>query len=507
MLHRRTAASFIALLLLASCSGKNTAGTRGGDSELRETGGEWAAQVDLPVYAVHAALLPTTGNVLFYAGDAQIDLPLESFVWDPSTGETTRQILAENLFCSGGSLLDDGRLLVLGGAADLGVGISSAHIFDPATSTWSKKASMNRPRWYPTAIKLADGRVVAASGRGGESAVEVYDPKADRWAIVTGIDHTFDEYYPSLHLLPTGEIFNSGTGWEQKDTPPTGLVELTGAASGTWNELGLQAFPDRQEGAAVLSVDATTSPPTTSVMVIGGGLGSGRATVEAIDLTRLGDGPTWKRAADMHFGRTNVSAVALPDGTVLAIGGQTRGKKEKDPGVVLTPELYDPAANTWTDLAPMKSPRQYHSVAVLLPDGRVVAAGGINPAIASDREKAGDQFTMEIFSPPYLFAGPRPTVTSAPTSVRYGDTIDVGVDLPESEVRSVALVSPQAVTHHTDGDQRFLRLKVVGFDDGHLRIAGPANGNIAPPGFYMLFVVNARRVPSIAKFIHVGSGE
>lgn len=305
-------------------------------------------------------------------------------------------------------------------------------------------------------------------------------------------------------MLPTGELFNSGTGWEQKKTAPTGLIKLASATRGSWKDFGQQQFADRQEGAAVLAIDTTTSPPKTSVMVIGGGLSDSRNTVETIDLTNLGAAPVWKRAPDLTFGRTNVSGVMLPNGTTLAIGGQTKGKKEKEPGVVLTPELFDPVANTWTKQATMKKPRQYHSVAVLLPDGRVVAAGGINPAIASDKEKAGDQFNMEIFSPPYLFAGKRPVVTSNPASVTYGGTADIGVDVAVTEIASVTLVSPQAVTHHTDGDQRFVRLKVVGSAGGKLQVAMPANGNIAPPGFYMLFAVNQKGVPSIGKFVHIG---
>lgn len=473
--------------------------------------GKWAAPVALPVFAVHAALLPTTGKVLFFSGDAQIDLPLDSFVWDPATGATTRQTYGENLFCSGLTLLDDGRVLTIGGAADLGVGMASAYIFDPATSTWTKKAPMRKPRWYPTAIKMADGRVLGVSGRGGETAVEVYDPKINRWEVVAGLTHPFDEYYPALHLLPTGEIFNSGAGWTQRREAPTGLIKLTGPARGTWKSFGQQEFPDRQEGAAVLSVDATTTPPKVVVTMIGGGLGtdpaqpSNRGTVETIDLSNLAAPPQWKRAHDLHFGRTNVNAVVLPNGTILAIGGQTKGKKQHDPGAVKVPELYDPLTDKWTDMPPMKNPRQYHSTTILLPDGRVVAAGGIIPEIATDKTREGDQFNLEIFSPPYLSATSRPSVTTAPAKVVYGSTFEVGIDVPAADIQQVTLLTPQAVTHHTDGDQRFVRLKVVSSAAGKLQVAAPANGNIAPPGFYMLSVVNQKGIPSVSKFVHVGS--
>lgn len=509
MLIDRRLLPVLLLFALGACSppsdGEESSGTA-----LTETA-SWAPPVDLPVFAVHAALLPTTGKVLFFAGDAQIDLPLESFVWDPASGTTTRQTFGENLFCAGLSLLDDGRVLALGGAADLGVGMASAWIFDPETSTWLKRAPMSRPRWYPTAIKLADGRVLAVSGRGGESAVEVYDPTTNRWAIVTGLTHGFDEYYPALHLLPSGQIFNAGAGWTQRREPATGFIELTGLASGTWTAFGQQEFPDRQEGASVLSVDATTTPPRVVATMIGGGLGTNpsqqanNGTVETIDLSDLATAPAWKRARDMHFGRTNVNAVVLPNGTILAIGGQSRGKKESNPGAVKIPELYDPVTDTWTDMPAMKNPRQYHSTTILLPDGRVVAAGGIIPEIATDKTRAGDQFNLEIFSPPFLSAPSRPSITNAPSTVRYGDTFEVGVDVPPSDIRQVTLVTPQAVTHHTDGDQRFVRLKIVRGADGKLSVAAPTNGNVAPPGFYMLSVVDQHGTPSISKFVHVGS--
>ena len=495
-----------AVLVLAAC-GRYSSDELGSESAATAVA-SWTAPAELPVYAAHAALLPTTGKILYFSGDAQIGLPLESYVWDPATGASTRQTFPENLFCAGLSLLDDGRVITLGGAADLGVGTSAAYVFDPATEKWARKSSMSFPRWYPTSLKLADGRVLAVSGRGAVGSVEVYDPKLDEWRFVGGFTHDFDEYYPALHLLPGGQIFNSGAGWTQKDAAPTGLMTMTGRTSGTWTDFGLQQFPDRQEGAAVLFVDETTTPPKVVVTMVGGGLGTNpdqaadRATVETIDLTDLTAAPRWTRAHDMHFGRTNVNAVTLPNGTILAIGGQTRGKKQRNPGAVLVPELFDPQANTWTDMPEMKNPRQYHSTAILLPDGRVVSAGGINPAIAPDTTREGDQFNFEIFSPPYL-SGLRPSITAAPAKVVYGDTFEVGIDVAPADIRDVTLVTPQSVTHHTNGDQRFVRLKVIGGEGGKLRVAAPSTANIAPPGFYMLSVVNQRGVPSASKFVHV----
>jgi hypothetical protein len=526
--------AWLGLAGLVACHARGVGS--GADQPLTEENpGQWSSPIALPVYTVHAALMPTTGKVLFYSGDAEVGLPLESYVWDPATGSTEKQTLDENLFCSGAAILEDGRVLVLGGATTPGSPIASAHIFDPSTSTWSKTVPMSRARWYPTAVKLADGRVLAVSGRGGEDGIEVYDPTANAWTTVDGVSHSFVEYYPSLHLLPTGEIFNSGTGWTQRLATPTGFIAMTGPASGAWHDLGQQSFPDREEGTAVLHVDTSGDAARAEVMVIGGGLGpnlppvvadagadgddvdavspppvlptpagalSNRASVETIDLSDLSAAPTWQRAADLHFGRTNVNAVVLPDGSTLVVGGQTNGKFAFEPGMVLTPELYDPRTGSWRALAPMKTGREYHSVAVLLPDGRVTASGGVNPALGG---VAGDQMSMEIFSPPYLFKGPRPKVTLAPAAIVYGAAFDVGVDVPGA-IESAALIAPQAVTHHTDGNQRYVRLKILGSDEGVVHLRAPANGNLAPPGFYMLFLVNKDGVPSEARFVRIGKG-
>src|SRR5262249_26366626 len=150
----------------------------------------------------------------------------------------------------------------------------------------------------------------------------------------------------------------------------------------------------------------------------------------------------WTRLADIHFPRTNVNAVLLPDGKILVIGGQRNGKWAADPGAVLEAEMYDPSTNTWTPAAPMMFPRQYHSIAVLLPDGRVLPAGGVDPSPGAPQR---DQRAMEMFNPPYLAIGVRPTITTAPGSAAYGASFDV--DTPDAaRIDAVALLRPASVT-------------------------------------------------------------
>lgn len=464
--------------------------------------GTWEPLPDAPIFIVHAAVLHN-GKVLLWSGTAEVGDPLESRVWDPTTGTMTVQTYTEDLFCAGHAFLPDGRLCVAGGAPQNSM--DSTHIFDPVAETWTKVADMNDARWYPTVLTLPDGRILAASGTGAPE-LEIYDAAANTWTVIAGATRTFAELYPSLHLLPSGQIFYSRAGWAAADAlqTQTAYLTMTGPNSGAWTNLGQQQFADRQEGTGVIQIDTTTTPPATRVTVIGGGVSGAPTarnplTAETIDMTALAPPPAWTRTADMSFARTNVSGTLLPDGTIMAVGGQRNGKWNSDPQHVLEAEIYDPGADTWTATAPMTHPRQYHSIAVLLPDGRVLTAGGVDPSPGIVER---DQRSMELFSPSYLSHGPRPTISSAPATVAYGAAI--AVNTPDgADIDSVVLLRPCSMTHHTDAGQRYIKLPIVSQNATAVTAQGPADGNIAPPGHYMLFILNADAVPSEAAFVHL----
>jgi hypothetical protein len=193
----------------------------------------------------------------------------------------------------------------------------------------------------------------------------------------------------------------------------------------------------------------------------------------------------------MNIARYNENLVLLADGTVLAVGGGGGGGEFTNP--VLTPELYDPKTTLWTSLAPQTVQRTYHSTAVLLPDGRVVSAGSNNGAAA--------EITYEIFSPPYLFQGTRPVIQSPPTSLTYGEKFNI-ITAQASTITRVALVHPGATTHADDFDQRYVDLTFKIGAKG-VQATAPANGNQAPPGYYMLVIVNANGVPSVMPFVQL----
>lgn len=459
--------------------------------------GRWERLPDNDIFTVHAAMLHT-GKVLLWSGTAEVGLPLASRLWDPATGTMTGQNYGEDLFCSGHAFLPDGRLCVAGGAATPGVGIPSTHLFDPTTEQWTKVADMAQSRWYPTLLTLSDGRILAVSGRGGPTP-EVFDGAA--WQQVAGATRDFPELYPSLHMLPSGEVFYSRCGWNSSDLtqPATGYLRFTGPTAGTWSPLGAQAFPDRQEGVAVIHIDDSVTPPAARLYVFGGGY-SGQAnaqTGERIDLTALAPTPAWQRTADLSTRRVNVNATLLPDGTILVVGGHRAAGRFGANDPVFEAEIYDPQADSWTVQPPMQFPRGYHSVSVLVPDGRVLTAGGPGGPGGFD-----NQLNMEVFSPPYLFAGPRPTVTAAPSTVGHGDSITLTTP-DEAEIASVSLLRPAAITHHTDAGARYIRLAITGRGGGQLVTQAPTSANVAPPGWYLLFVVSNRGVPSVGRFIQL----
>lgn len=465
--------------------------------------GQWTSLPDLPVFVVHGALMHN-GLVVMWSGTAEVGYPDQSIVWNPATDARTTQAYDEDLFCAGQTFLADGRLLVAGGAP--ATTIRSTHIFDPATAIWSHLAAasnMNAPRWYPTLVPLDDGQVLAASGMPGVGPIEVFAPATNTWTVLAGANRNLSELYSSLHQIPSGEVFYSRAGWQVAADVTTAYLRRTGAASAAWTTLGAQAFPDRQEGTAVVQIDATQSPPTATVIVIGGGVSGihNAQSVEALDLTRLSPPPSWIRLADMNYRRTNVNGVLLPDGTVLAVGGQRNGKWAADPQPVMQPELYDPQTNRWTLMAPMAHPRQYHSIAILLPDGRVLSAGGIDPTLGGP--PARDQRHIEIFTPPYLLRGPRPRITGAPASVTWGASFNIqSTDSPR--IASVALLRPCAMTHHTDAGQRYVKLPITGHTAAQLTATAPGSGTIASPGFYMLFIIDSNGIPSEAAWIRIG---
>ncbi|HET8873201.1 MAG TPA: Ig-like domain-containing protein, partial [Gaiellaceae bacterium] len=453
--------------------------------------GEWGPVVDWPVVGVHVALLPN-GKVLAY--DSIGDNATETYpvhdhtratVWDPATGSQTPVTVDTgfNIFCSGLAHLVDGRMFMAGGNKDPQLnGIVQTHLFDPATNLWSLGPNMLGGRWYPTVTPLNNGEMLITSGR--VNTPEVRTLTGGLRALTTASLSL--PLYPWMDVAPNGKAFYSG--------PDQTLRTLDTGGTGTWQTLGQRDTINRDYGGHALF--------DVGKMLIAGG---GPSTKDARVVDVNGATPGVSATAPMTFGRRQHNLTVLADGTVLATGGNSSGAGLVDLNAGVYPaEQWNPATGQWRTLAPMQITRQYHSTALLLPDGRVLSSGGGICGTCDQVHYLAKN--AEIFSPPYLFQAdgtlaPRPTIDAAPASTSYGVAMEIETANPAS-ISKVALVRLGAVTHSDNMEQRYIPLS---FTAGATSIAAtaPANANVAPPGPYMLFIIDANGVPSVSRMVSV----
>ncbi len=523
--------------------------------------GRWLAPFDAEVPAVNLVLLQD-GRLLYWSGVEanEGDGPGQQtfFTTYPMSGESrileftsdgavvTVPVNAmgdgDDLFCSGQTMLPDGRILTSGGTHWHDVsqdhalfldGIKDARIFDPSTDTWSRVADMDLNRWYPSLFTAPDGTPIAASGIGNLANPqehwanwESYDVAGDDWGILAGTDDHLLPLYPRLHVLPGGALegqafySTAGTLWgpagEHPQQAEWSFLKGYDIAADTWHEYGRSTYGARQYASSVLLPADPAADHRPTIVSFGGTLQQGFAATrltEIIDAST--DPPTSRAGPDMIHARWHHNSVLLPTGQVITIGGGMYDNvvahgQENQP--VLPAELYDPATSSWTELAAMTVPRMYHSTAILLPDARILAAGHvplpnpdqvlrdtINPQTAETR--------MEIYEPGYLFRGERPVITSAPVRADYGQTFTLEVDYAGT-IDSVMFMRPGTTTHAFDSGQKATFAEVVSNVDGVLTVRAPANANVSQPGPHMVFVNGAHAdgaIPSVAAWVSLGT--
>ncbi|MEW6129281.1 MAG: galactose oxidase-like domain-containing protein [Acidobacteriota bacterium] len=445
--------------------------------------GDWSAVQSFPSVAIHATLLPN-GQVLFWARDDS-RLDSDTWTWDPKTN-TFQTIFNPytHLFCAGHSLLPDGRLLATGGHHfDNFRGEPHTNIFDYRTNSWSKAPDMNAGRWYPTNTTLANGEVLVVAGtdinRDNNTLPQVFQTNGT-WRSLTAAELALPTY-PFMFLAPNGKVFYAGP---EEDTR---FLDTKG--TGKWTVGPRSNFGFRDYGSAVMYAPG-------KIILIGGGIAPPTNSCEIIDLNSAN--PQWRYTAPMNFARRQHNATLLPDGRILVTGGTSSPGFNDPSDSVFAAEIFDPKTETWTLLDSCVERRLYHSVALLLPDGRVLSAGGGLPAAGGSDY---DHDNAEIFSPPYLAKGSRPTISFAPSKFSYGNKISITT--PDIQnISMVSLIRLSSVTHSFNMEQRFIQLNFAK-QNNRLIVQTPSSANICPPGFYLLFILNQQGIPSVGKIVQI----
>ncbi|MCA1579195.1 MAG: DUF1929 domain-containing protein [Acidobacteria bacterium] len=487
--------------------------------------GQWELSFTAAASMSHAAVLPN-GKVLYWTGNTP---PVtDSHLWncvisnglcDPDVAGNNKEAIPYStveLFCSGHSHLPDGRLFVAGGISPTIFGTPLTTIFNLSPSSSSPPPATSGPtmtngRWYPTTVTLGNGETGIVSGiycptPGSPCGTvfntipEVINSAGTSLRTLSTAPEPANELalYPWLYLGSDGRVFRAG--------PLSPSRWLDTAGTGAWGttvkpHFNGAAIPNRDFGAAVMY-------RPDEVLITGGGQYPGPTnTSETINLkNEIGD---WTATTEpMEYARRHHNLTILANGQVLATGG-TDGEGFNNTcakNVVYPAELWDPDKGTWTTMASMSIRRLYHSVAVLLIDGRVLVGGTTFESATPGCDPTLTQTQQEIFSPRYLFnpdgtPASRPRITSAPATISYGPQFFVGT--PSSfSIAKVTMVRLSSVTHSVNMNQRFNQLTFSRVGSG-LRVNSPTDPNVCPPGHYMLFIINSAGVPSVAKIVQI----
>lgn len=528
-------------------------------------GGKWSGPYSPPVVSTgeitHAIYVPPNdagsaplGQVFFFSNQYRnCNVPWDPtdhtrvWQWDPSNPNALAAVhdvpntMRESLWCSGHALTSSGDVLVLGGTdmtQPCYFGSPAIYRWSPA-SAWQAAGSLDplAPRWYPCVVQMGtpSGEQFLILGHeqkpvGAEETHQILDlsagtlsqlffnvvgdpscqPTAARARLMG---------YPWTHWLSVGVPFVSG---------PLDTEKFYGCAqaNGSFRWLAAPAASRmREAGNSLHFLDRTPLGRLESVYLIGGlssfigpGSKSGAAdwyvldTMESITSPGPGSGSVWQDEPAMTFDRRHAVSVQLPDGNFVVVGGiGWEGPSDPSGSMVarVTPELFDRRNGRWQMLNAQRRPRSYHSVALLLRDGRILSSGGVLDLAHS----------VEIFSPPYLFRGPRPTVVLAPSTLGYcggspcgtfGFTLDLGD--AQDPIERVSLLRPASVTHGFDQNQRYVELAIASSSQPDpsalplrwdLEVELPEDWHVAPPGWYMLFAVTRRGIPAIGEFVRI----
>ena len=456
--------------------------------------GSWSPVFPLETLAEQMAVLPS-GKVLMWGTVRRPGRgPLALF--DPASGTSRTYEGTEIESVSGLAFDADGTLLTAGGdSPGNGMdGTSRVWTFDYVTESLKTVSPMVAGREFPGATTLGDGTIILTAGADENREIngipEIWD--GSRWTrLPESAKNTESLGYTYQFLVPDGRLFRAG---------PEILSDWLDLKSATWSDVTEHARNEvRYQGTAVMYDDGR--------IFMSGGCESWWCdhedpvnTAEVIDVRAAS--PAWRDVSPMRHPRHSHHATLLPDGTIVITGGTTTMElwQATEDDAVLETELWDPSTETFTPVAALAEGRAFQSSAVLLPDATVFVAGGV-VGIAYDDANAIFKWSGQVFYPPYLDRGPRPTITNAPSSVAYG--AGFAIETPDGPaIAGISIVRLSASSQTWNASQRMARLQFAANADG-LLVSAPSDPNLAPPGFYWLFIINDVGVPSIATPIRI----
>ena len=478
-------------------------------------GGSWGAPIGFPIVPVSAVVLPNNKLLTFSA--------VAGMSWDKTSAFTKVSILDlttgrvgqattvntnHQMFCIGLAILADGRVLINGGSSD-----SATTLYNPTKNAWIVGPKMRIPRAYEADTPLSTGQVLTLGGSWfdslGSKHGEVFTASGSTgtWTKLSNVLAT-----RILTADPAGVfradnhawLFGTSNGGVFHAGPSRQMNWITTIGNGSMSSAGNRGdSPDAMNGNA-------TMYGVGKILTLGGATAYGDVAPKAVNTqatTRaytldISGGPSrpvvTTRVSDMTYARAFSNSVVLPDAKVLVIGGQQHPQGFTDTVPAMSPELWDPTTGQFTVMAPDVTPRTYHSVAVLLSDGRVFSGGGGLCGACTT-----NHFDGRIFTPPYLLNADgtprtRPSISSAPTSAAPGSTITVTTN---SATPQFALVRTSAATHSVNNDQRRIPIVPTTTNGTTYTLSIPADRGVAMPGTYMLFALDANGTPSVSKFI------
>jgi plastocyanin len=471
-------------------------------------GGRWEELPGLPEKTfMHAVLLPNSSRILFWGYDDPSNVD-QTRIWDQGTGLYSQPVnqpqsisADQNIWSGAHAHLNNaaGTILIHGGFKYDSTFPRTpnterrAFLFDPTTNQFSHASELTTGRFYPTTITLADGTALTLFGEdhanaagSGVQSFEVFTPGgAGAWSTPKAVPFSYF-YYPWTFLLTGGDLFIAGPQKPARRFDHNAAPIIDNPAN-QYNQIASQRGVNMDGTAVLLPLRPPNYEPR--VLVLGGSAADAQQTAEWIDLSAAH--PDWEALPNLNVPRDKVNSVLLPDGRVMIAGGILT-LSDGGPAELFDPE--DPTSGF--EIGPnMKHIRGYHSAAILLPDGSVIMGGDANGG------REGRNTPNERYLPSYFFK-PRPVITGSPAIVAHGAAFSVQTPTPGA-IAEVVLMRPGAVTHGFNQNQRYVGCPITGRTAANVNVTAPPDGTIAPPGYYLLFLVDNDRTPSTGVWIRI----